>query len=304
VSPVGVVGVGGRDFRIEPSLSKHQVLQWLLQLRRFRYDEGTQLRRAVAELMPSLRSRTLVIVLSDLHDEGGIEALKLLGQVHDCVALQLVDPAELLRAGSGFVRAQEAETGKTFVTHGRRQWIRSRGDRAVAAPREHRPPRDPHGPAVRAPGATLLPGARVPERGGTMNALRSLPAWLVLLALALPAQRKLDERTTTVGMRGKIEQVVLPGSELVAKPVAAEAPLVLRVLATFPHGTDSRYDLEYCGLVPGKHDLARYLVRKDGTPASGLPALEVEVRPLLPRARSSRTSSSLPLRRAWAATRP
>ena len=29
VSPVGVVGAGGRDFRVEPSLSGAQILQWL-----------------------------------------------------------------------------------------------------------------------------------------------------------------------------------------------------------------------------------------------------------------------------------
>src|SRR5438445_10218042 len=39
VSPVGVVGIGSRDFRIEPSLSSTQILQWLHRLRRFRYDE-------------------------------------------------------------------------------------------------------------------------------------------------------------------------------------------------------------------------------------------------------------------------
>ena len=39
VSPVGVVGVGERRLRIEPSLSRGQVLQWLHALRRFRYDK-------------------------------------------------------------------------------------------------------------------------------------------------------------------------------------------------------------------------------------------------------------------------
>jgi len=123
VSPVGVIGVGTGDFRVRPSLSKDQVLQWLLRLRRFRYDEGTSLGRRVGELSPSLKSRALVIVLSDLHDETALPALRLLAQEHDCVALQLQDPAEVLLRGSGFLRAQEAETGKAFVTHGRRRWV-------------------------------------------------------------------------------------------------------------------------------------------------------------------------------------
>src|SRR5205807_9623929 len=67
VSPVGVVGIGSRDFRIEPSLSSAQILQWLHRLRRFRYDEETHLARRIAEIAPTLTNRAIVIVLSDLH---------------------------------------------------------------------------------------------------------------------------------------------------------------------------------------------------------------------------------------------
>ena len=123
VSPVGVVGVGGRDIRVEPSLSKHQIMQWLVRLRRFRYDEPTSLGRRIAELSPSLTHRALVVVLSDLHDPRAVPALKRLAQLHDCVVMLLRDPAELSLRGSGFVRAQEAETGRAFVTHGRRTWL-------------------------------------------------------------------------------------------------------------------------------------------------------------------------------------
>lgn len=120
VSPVGLLGTGDRDIRIEPSLSKHQILQWLVRLRRFRYDEATSLARKVTELNASLRHRALVIVLSDLHDPDAVAACKLMGQVHDVVAIQLQDPAELLQRGVGFLRVREAETGRSFTTHGRR----------------------------------------------------------------------------------------------------------------------------------------------------------------------------------------
>lgn len=120
VSPVGVVGVGSRDFRIEPSLSKSRVLEWLHQLRHFRYDESTTLVDRIRELIPTLNSRALFIVLSDLHDDRSLTALKRMGQQHDCVVLQLQDPAELELRGAGFLRAQEAETGRAFVTHGRK----------------------------------------------------------------------------------------------------------------------------------------------------------------------------------------
>src|SRR5947209_5842706 len=87
VSAVGVVGVGGRELHIEPSLAAGQIMQWLLKLRRFRYDEGTNMGRRIAELAPTLTSRALIVALTDLHDPSALPALKLLAQQHDCVVL-------------------------------------------------------------------------------------------------------------------------------------------------------------------------------------------------------------------------
>lgn len=123
ISPVGILGVGSRNVRVDPSLSRHQVLRWLHELRRYRYDETTHLARRIAELVPTLRNRALVIVLSDLHDPSAIGALKLMAQRHDCVVLQLRDQAERSLRGGGILRGQEAETGFAFVSPARRQWL-------------------------------------------------------------------------------------------------------------------------------------------------------------------------------------
>ena len=123
ISPVGVLGVGGRSLHVRPSLSKDQVLQWLHALRTFRYDEPTSLAARVVELTPSLPQRVLLIVLSDLHDPDALPALKRLRQRHDCAVLQLRDPAEERLNGVGFVRAREAETGRGFVARGRGDWL-------------------------------------------------------------------------------------------------------------------------------------------------------------------------------------
>lgn len=123
ISPVGVLGVGGRDLRMEPSLSRAQVLQWLHAFRRFRYDEPTTLGRRVTELAPTLPSRCLVVILSDLHDPEAVPALKLLAQRHDVVVIQLQDPAETGVRGAGFFLAGEAETGRVFVTRGGKSWV-------------------------------------------------------------------------------------------------------------------------------------------------------------------------------------
>ena len=91
-----------------------------------------------------------------------------------------------------------------------------------------------------------------------------------------------EERSPTVGAAGHIEQIVLPGTELVGKPLNQGDPIVVRVLKSFPHGDSFRYDLRFHGMEPGKYDLAKWLRRKDGTGTDDLPKISVEVTSLLP----------------------
>lgn len=108
-----------------------------------------------------------------------------------------------------------------------------------------------------------------------------LLCWAGTVATAM-GQDPAPLQTTTVGMSGRLEAVVLPGPELEAKPLDdRRSPVVLRVVRVDPHGTAFRYDLEYAGLAPGVHDLRPYLRRKDGTPAEGLPPLLIKVDPVL-----------------------
>lgn len=123
ISPVGVLGVGNSTLHVRPSLSRDQILGWLHRLRQYNYDEPTRLTSRIMQLEPSLTHRTLIIVLSDLHDPDSLPLLKSLGQRHDCVVLQLRDPAERSLRGAGLLRAREAETGRSVVTHGRTRWI-------------------------------------------------------------------------------------------------------------------------------------------------------------------------------------
>lgn len=120
VSPVGVLGVGQRQLHMTPSLSKPQILQWLSTLREYRFDETTSLHQKLSQLLPSLKSRAVLIVISDLHEPQAIDILKYAGQLHDCVAIQLRDPLERGQRGVGFVRLAESETGErrtTFNVH-------------------------------------------------------------------------------------------------------------------------------------------------------------------------------------------
>ena len=122
-SPVGVLGCGTRDVHIKPSLAKDQVMQWLLRLRRHAFDEPTQLARRIRELRPTLAARSIIVILSDLHEPGAVHAAALLAQQHEVAVIQLQDPAELMIAGGGFFRAKEAESGRDFVARGRRNMM-------------------------------------------------------------------------------------------------------------------------------------------------------------------------------------
>ncbi len=123
ISPVGLLGVGNSTLHVQPSLSRDQILGWLHRLRQYNYDEPTRLSARLMQLEPSLKHRTMIIVLSDLHDPESLPLLKSLAQRHECVALQLRDPAERSLRGAGLMRAREAETGRTVVTHGRARWV-------------------------------------------------------------------------------------------------------------------------------------------------------------------------------------
>lgn len=123
MSPVGLMGCGQRKIHVKPTLSKVTLHDWAYRLRRFDYRESTNLGRRVRALMPALKQRCVVLVISDLHDEDAVEALKLLGQEHDVIVLEMEDPAERGRLGGGFFRAMEAETGRVFSAHGRSRFL-------------------------------------------------------------------------------------------------------------------------------------------------------------------------------------
>jgi hypothetical protein len=110
-------------------------------------------------------------------------------------------------------------------------------------------------------------------------------ALAAVLALGMVASVGKPSAEATVGMVGKLDQVVIPGPELEAKPVEnRDAPMIVRVVDTYPHGEGSfRYDLEFTGLEPGLHDLRPYLRRKDSQPmAAGAQGPFVAIKSVLP----------------------
>jgi hypothetical protein len=95
-----------------------------------------------------------------------------------------------------------------------------------------------------------------------------------------------DPYTSTVGYPKRILQIKFPGSELVPKPNADRTdPIVLRIIQSYQHGSDFRYDLEYIGLDPGSYNLSEFLVRKDESEVGELPELRVQINTMLPAGR-------------------
>lgn len=124
-SPVGVLGCGELSLRMPASSSRGQIFVWLHQLRRSPGNTGehTLLARRISELRSQLTCRSLVVVISDLHDPDAVTAIKRLAVAHDCAVIQPQDPAELTLRGAGIVRLTEAETGSSFTASGRGAWL-------------------------------------------------------------------------------------------------------------------------------------------------------------------------------------
>jgi hypothetical protein len=104
----------------------------------------------------------------------------------------------------------------------------------------------------------------------------------IMLGTSLPGAET-PHSTTTVGMPARIEQMVLPGTELEARPIEdRRTPVVLRIVNSYPHGSAFRYDIVYYGLEPGEFDLKDSVRRKDGSLITDLPSIPIKIEPMLP----------------------
>ncbi len=84
---------------------------------------------------------------------------------------------------------------------------------------------------------------------------------------------------TTVGMRVRLDEFVIPGSEVRAIPVEdpGRADVILRIINVFSHGNGFRYNLEVTPFVEGDVDLRDHLERVDGSSTEDLPEMVVLV---------------------------
>jgi hypothetical protein len=89
------------------------------------------------------------------------------------------------------------------------------------------------------------------------------------------------ELTTSVGFPLRILQTKIAGSRLIAQPYTdRRVPAMVRIIETFPHGSDFRYDIEFRGFEPGRFNVVDYLKRDDDSEFTSTP-LWVNVEPIL-----------------------
>ncbi|MCA9184230.1 MAG: hypothetical protein R3E01_07925 [Pirellulaceae bacterium] len=116
------------------------------------------------------------------------------------------------------------------------------------------------------------------------TALRSLIS-LAVVTLGFVSSTNAAEtssRQTTVGMPVTLEEVVIPGGELIVAPLEdPHAVAITRIIDVYPHGTAHRYTLQFYALEPGTYNVSDYLRNPDGSQRDELPAMQVEVTTLL-----------------------
>ena len=123
LSPVAVLSGGQRDVRSVPSLLRSDLWQALEPMRHQVPGEKTGIGVRLRRISASAARHSLIFVFSDLHDPDAVPAIQHAAQRHDCLVLQLQDPAERGALRAGFLRAAEAETGHEFIATGRSKWF-------------------------------------------------------------------------------------------------------------------------------------------------------------------------------------
>ena len=126
LSPVSVMSAGTRHADAgpnrTPSLSPDDLWRDIEPLRAHTNNENTELGERLNNLSAQLKRRSLLFVLSDLHDPEALNVLRTLGHQHDVVVLHLQDPAETGDLNAGFFRGSEAESGRSFLASGKARW--------------------------------------------------------------------------------------------------------------------------------------------------------------------------------------
>ncbi|HNY21129.1 MAG TPA: DUF58 domain-containing protein [Treponemataceae bacterium] len=116
-SPVGAISFDGAcGAAFKPRASRDQVLTILSSLDNHRKTRGavpgSALSGALAGAARALRSRSLVVVVSDFRTTGYEKSLGILARRHDVLAIRITSPVDEALPRAGYVPFRDPETGR------------------------------------------------------------------------------------------------------------------------------------------------------------------------------------------------
>jgi uncharacterized protein (DUF58 family) len=117
-NPVALISGGERGHFPAPSLLSSALYRSIEELRRADANERTGVVGALSRVRRAAQRASLIIVISDLHEEGATEEIISASQRHDCMVIRPIDPAEQRPMRAGFMRLAEAESGASFLGTG------------------------------------------------------------------------------------------------------------------------------------------------------------------------------------------
>ena len=125
---------------VTPRKGRRHVLRVVRELLAFQPQGlGTSIAAAMNHLNQVLRRRSVVFLVSDFHDDGYEQALRIAKRKHDLILLDVSDPRELTMPNVGLLEMLDNETGeRVIVDTASRRWRRNYEStmKRIAAQRE------------------------------------------------------------------------------------------------------------------------------------------------------------------------
>ena len=125
--------------------------------------------------------------------------------------------------------------------------------------------------------------------------------WLFIIACltALPASVHAGPSPRVIGIEGDLK-ITLDRADYQPRALDDRTPLIVRIEAVKPSGDGKHeYDFHYMGFEPGSYRLADYLIHPDGTPATGIGEVQLEVKSILPPDHDGALNSYVPRPFPW-----
>ena len=117
------------ELLLHPQRRRNQVLRLVREILHHPAAGRTDLERALQSVLPALRQRSVLFIVSDFVDTPLDRSLKAAAARHDVILLEVSDPRDAQLPATGPVVLRDAESGRLAVVDGKR---------AAASHRQHR----------------------------------------------------------------------------------------------------------------------------------------------------------------------